>query len=467
MLIEKIIKSIKKHRLIHEGDHVLACVSGGPDSVYMLLVLRELSEDLHFTVTVAHFNHLLRGKESDADEEFVRGMASTLSLPFVAGRGDVAAWRKEHGGSKPEAARILRYRFFNEEAKRLKVDKIALAHHADDQAETVLMRLLRGAGTHGLSGIFPLRENLYIRPILFARKKEILDFLRDRKVLFREDRSNLEADNLRNRIRLDLMPQLTEQFNPSLSDSLSRTAEILREEDDFLEGYVKEIFPSCILKEDEENVVFQRLALKGLHPAIQRRIIRMGVERVRSTLKRFSYSHLEGAIRLLEEDAVGKSLDWPDGLRILFSYTTVSITRKEKKKWAEVQAPLPVPGEIIFRGQKIVSEMSATKDGNRAWEEGKSFAWMDFDKVSLPFIVRSRKPGDRFQPLGMGSKKKLKELFINRKIPREDRDAIPLLISKGEIVWVGGVEVSDQVKISKETTMAVKVTLTSANGFYL
>lgn len=462
MLTRKTTKTIRKHRLILEGEHVLACVSGGPDSVCMLVLLHEISESLGLALTVAHFNHLLRGGESDRDEVFVRDLASSLKLPFITGSANVSAWGKERGMSKPEAARILRYRFFDEEAKRLGADKIALAHHADDQAETVLIRLLRGAGARGLSGILPLRQGRYIRPLLFAGKKEILAFLNERNVPFREDRSNHIPDSLRNKIRLELMPELEEQFNPSIADALCRTAEILREEDDFLEQYVGKNFSSCLAEaQGKEKVVFRRPALQGLHPAIQRRVVRMGVERLQSNLMRFSYSNLEDALELLEGGAVGKSLNWPGGLRVLFSYETISITREaaREKDAEKTQALLPVPGEIIFLGRRIISEVAEAKDWRKGADEGGTVGWMDMAKVSPPFLVRTRKDGDRFQPLGMASKKKLKDFFMDRKVPAEKRDDVPLVLSEGEIVWVGGMGISDQVKISNGAVKAIKVAL--------
>lgn len=462
MLTEKVIKTIRKHRLILEGEHVLACVSGGPDSVCMLDLLHALSKSLGFTLSVAHFNHLLRGGESDGDEEFVRDLAASLKLPFTTGSADVAAWGKERGMSKPEAARILRYRFFDEEARRLNAGKIALAHHADDQAETVLIRLLRGAGARGLSGILPLRQDRYIRPLLFAGKKEIIAFLSEKNVHFREDRSNRIPDSLRNKIRLELMPKLEEQFNPSIADALCRTAEILREEDDFLDRYVEEVFLSCLAEaQGKEKVIFRRPALKGLHPAIQRRVVRMGVERLQSNLMRFSYSHLEDALELLERGSVGKSLNWPGGLRVLFSYETISITREaaRKKDAGKVQSLLPVPGEIIFLGRRIITELAEAKDWGKGADEEGTVAWMDIAKVSPPFLVRTRRDGDRFQPLGMASKKKLKDFFMDRKVPAEKRDDIPLVLSEGEIVWVGGMGISDRVKISSGAVKAIKVAL--------
>ncbi len=457
MFIKKITQNIHRRCLIEKDDHVLAGVSGGPDSMCMLVVLRELSQKIKYRLTVAHFNHMLRGEESDGDAKFVKDHCSSLAIPFVGGEEDVSTWRKKHGGSREEAARTLRYRFFKEEAERLSANKIALAHHADDQAETVLMRILRGAGTGGLAGILPVRNGLYIRPLLFVTQNEIHSYLKKNKLPFREDRSNLEPDCLRNRVRLQLMPELREQYNPRITGALGRIAEISREEDEFLEEYTEGFLVNCLSERKKDRIVIKRSLFIRFHPAIRRRMIRSAVKHVKSDLKRLSYAHMEDAMELLEKEAVGKSLNWPGGIRVLFSYETLTITSEKKTAVMEGQTPFPIPGTLSFLGKKIIAQTAGVKEWEGRGREIDTVAWLDRKKLSSELVLKSRTPGDRFQPLGMSCEKKLKDFFIDRKIPAEERDELPLLVSNGKIVWIGGIEVSELVKIDGNTEDVVRI----------
>lgn len=458
-MIRKITQTIQKYSLIREKEHILVGVSGGPDSVCLLMVLRELAREMKWKISVAHFNHMLRGEESDKDEAFVSHLAQSLEFPYVSEKGDVSGYQKEHGGSMEEVARDLRYRFFRAQAEKLSADKIAVGHHAEDQAETVLMRMIRGAGARGLSGILPLREELIIRPLLFVTREEIETYLKENNIDYREDSSNLETDKMRNRIRHELVPLLKERFNPGIVDSLTRNAEIVRDEEAFLQKYTYDVYLESAEESVPAKVVLRKDALRRLEPAIRRRVIRLGVELVKSDLRSLSFSHLEDALDLLEKRVAGKSLDWPGGIRIVFSYDTVTITSDEKKIPEGEETTLSVPGEVSFQGKRIVSVLVDAKEWSRGEEKVKDTIWMDGEKVAPPFLVRSRHPGDRFQPLGMKSEKKLKEFFIDRKIPSDERDHIPLLISEGKIVCLGGVELSETVKITDKTREAIKITM--------
>jgi len=427
----------------------------------MLNVLQGISPGMGFRISIAHFNHRLRGPESEKDEAFVRDLASRMSLPFVSGRGDVRAWMKGHGGSREEVARLLRYRFFQEQSRELSADKVALAHHAGDQAETVLMRLLRGAGSGGLAGIAPIRDERFVRPLLFVTRKEIEAYLHENKMAYRRDASNLEMDCLRNRVRMELIPFLRKKYNPAISLSLVRLAEIMREEDNFFRDYTNDLLDACLMDEREKKLTLRRSSLMALHPAIRRRLIRRVVEKVQGDTRGLALVHTEDLMDLLQAGKAGKRLHWPGGLRVMLSYNAITLARGDEGTRPKDEGGLiSVPGELTFRGKRIVLEVLDAGKWKPGKEGGKTVAWLDRSKVSPPLLVRNRRHGDRFQPLGMQRGKKLKNYFIDRKVPLEDRDNIPLLVSDERIIWIGGLDISELAKMDTGTREGIRITMT-------
>jgi tRNA(Ile)-lysidine synthase len=296
--------------MFRHGDAVLAGVSGGADSVALLHVLIAVAPEFSLRIGIAHLNHCLRGEESDRDAEFVRSLAKQLNLPYYIKSADVQAYRRIRGLSAEEAGRELRYAFYERIAAEYGYDKIASAHHADDNAELVLMYLLRGAGPSGLSGIPPVRGNRIVRPLIEVRKSELRDFLTGKGLKWISDSSNEDKKFLRNRIRHDLLPLLISDYNPKIVESLNRTALILKSEDEWMDARILELSEACISDTAEEKILLT--VPDTLCIAVIRRLIRKAIARIKGNLRRISCSHLEAVSELLQK---GGSLDLPEGIR--------------------------------------------------------------------------------------------------------------------------------------------------------
>lgn len=318
-LKEKAKRTIDRYKMLSPGDTVLVGVSGGPDSMALLYLLLDIREEYGVTLKIAHLNHGFR-QEAVQEAEFVVKMASSLGLEAIIRTIDVPAVKEREGLSAQEAARSVRYAFFEETARNTGSNKVALAHTSDDQAETVLMRLLRGAGPLGLSGIPPVRETgvpgTIIRPLIDCSRKEVEGYISEKNIPFVTDSSNLKMDYLRNRVRMELIPFL-EGYNPNIKDTMVRTAELAGMDNQFLDMEVEKAFTSCQLpvvsgQENSEDVTMAFKSLKSLHPAISSRVIRKGILAVKGDLKRISFQHISDVLNLIHSGEGRWSLHLPD-----------------------------------------------------------------------------------------------------------------------------------------------------------
>ncbi len=315
-LINKFQKTIKNYNMLVCEDSVLAGVSGGPDSMGLILFLMEIRKKYSLNLGIAHINHCLRGKESDRDEKFVRNFASRTGLPFFSTAMDVKSMAKKNKLSIEEAARNVRYSFYKEICEKHNFSKTALAHNSDDNAELVLMNLLRGSGPKGLSGIPIKRNELIIRPLIDFSKKEILNYLQLKNQDYVIDSSNNDLYFLRNRIRHSLIPFLEKEYNPSITDSLNRLSHIIRDEDQWMGNEVSPVFEKALIKHEKNEIQLDYYVLSGLHRAVLRRIIRMSIKKVKGNLKRITLKHIDAAMDIIASDQSEKSLDFPDRIRI-------------------------------------------------------------------------------------------------------------------------------------------------------
>lgn len=454
-LLEKFRRTLKKYRMLSPGDRVLVAVSGGPDSMALLRALCLLGNEYALQLRVAHLDHGTR-PETDQELLFVQRIAQELGLPCSVRTVDVPAYRRARSLSLQEAGREVRYRFFEEEAAAHGCSRIALGHTANDQAETVLMRLLRGSGSRGLSGIPPLRGP-YIRPLIEVTRPEIEEFLRDQGVTYLLDPSNRKPLYLRNRIRLDLLPGLHE-YNPNLLQTLTRLADILRQEDRYLEEHCQGLLADLLLERNERRLVLDRKRLMELPLAIQRRILREGIRQMKGDLRSISQGHLEELLKGLEGEEAGKRYPLPGlwaekGQKGLILRTGGRERDPEKGEKVE-EVELPVPGfreipALSLGFDLVVGERDEL--GLQAHHGDPWLALFDYERVQLPLRVRTRRPGDRFHPLGARGRKKLKAFFIDKKIPWDQRDRTPLLVSGEEVLWVVGVRISDRAKVTEAT----------------
>jgi len=322
--------TILDYHMIQNKDAVLVAVSGGPDSVALLLSLLELTEQFSIKTGIIHLNHMLRGKEATRDETFVKNLADRFSLPFYKKQEDVTAYAKKHGLSFEEAGRKVRYCFFEAIAKEHAYTKIATGHNKDDNAEQVLMNLLRGSGPRGLSGIPPVRDSRYIRPLIRVSKDRILDFLGKRSQNYVFDSSNKDMAYLRNKIRHRLMPHLQSEYNPEIMESLDRLSRILRQEEDFWEIETRMQFDNCLVQKDAFSLAFSRTKLSNLHPAILSRLFRKAIQTVKNNLKRICLAHINDIVNFCINNSQGRSLDLPDQIRIYKTRDLIMIKKEDK-----------------------------------------------------------------------------------------------------------------------------------------
>ncbi|HTN73322.1 MAG TPA: tRNA lysidine(34) synthetase TilS [Methylomirabilota bacterium] len=458
-LLRKVTESIKKHHLLSNGDAVLVAVSGGPDSVALLHILYELREELELHLEVAHLQHGIRGEEAREDARFVAAMANKLELPFHLEEIDLPQMKLNAGKGNLEAlARERRYRFFSAVARQRKIEKIATAHTQDDQVETVLMWLLRGAGRKGLGGMSPISrfnpENansasglIVIRPLLDASKSEVLQFLKEKQIDYRWDRTNQETRLLRNWIRLKLIPQLKERTDPQLSSRLAQQAQILRDEEVVLEDLARTEFD----KVRNAKGLYRDLLLKQ-NKALQRRILRRWVKERRGHLLGIDLAHVEDLLNLIAVGPPQGRLSIPGGWELVNDYETVRLEKRTRN------LKRPCYGYELRAGAELnISEAGVTIRSKRvprlSFERPDNLLQAAFDIAALPemLTVRNFRDGDRFCPLGMTGHKKVKELFIEKKVPLSIRSTLPLLSMGEEILWIPGYGRSEFGKVGPET----------------
>ena len=416
------------------GTRVIAAVSGGSDSVGMLWLLRELAErgDLRLEV-VAHLNHQIR-PEADADEAFCRALAERLQVPFTAARFDVPAAAREHKQSLELAGRTARRAFLDDVLRSTGADVAATAHTADDQAETVLLRLLRGTGQRGLSGISPCRERR-VRPVLCATRAELRSSLTARGETWREDASNADLANPRNRVRHELLPYLARHFNPSVWRSLGRIADVARSENALLER-IAAAASVGIVERVEGGAMLDAEAFRGLPEAVQRRVVLHALALGRS--------HAPSSA---DVDRVMGQMEHFPGKRVLVD--TGDPPTVPSRAVAPFSFELPVPGAVHTGNWMLEAEGFESPQPR---SERPEVAQIDATAVSGGLIVRNRRPGDRLRPVGLGGSKKLQDVFVDRKVNRGERDAVPIITDRsGRIVWVAGHVVGEEFRVTERT----------------
>lgn len=455
--INKVTATIKKYSMLSEKEKILVGLSGGPDSVCLLYVLSNLEEKFMPDLHAIYINHTMRPEETPEEIEFCELLCKKLNVSFLTKSIDVKTYAKEQGLNRQEAARKLRYRIFEGTAYEINAHKIALGHTADDQAETVLIRLFRGSGPTGLSGIPPVRRNI-IRPLIEIERKEIEKILDERKIDFIVDSSNLKKDYLRNRIRLSLIPMLKE-LNPNIIETLSRTAEIFGEEERYFEIIVAKTLMKLTSRKTDTRIELFLAPFEIMNKVIMRRVLRKAIDETRS-LRGINFIHIEDIIELIKKGNPGDRLYLPKGVRIIKGYSTLVLTSEPAVKLNTYT--LTIPGETILKEAGILIRASIVDSKESEVRSQNSVPWstlaiFDADRLVPPLIVRSRKNGDFFYPFGFGKRKKLQDFFVDEKVPRDERDRIPLIISGDDIVWVVGYRGDERFKVTEGTKKILRL----------
>jgi len=460
-LEQRVLSFIQEHRLV-SSQPLLVAVSGGPDSVCLLHILVNLQSELDIGLQVAHLNHQLRGNESRADAEYVSELARQLGMPATIEERNIKSYQARHRISLEEAAREVRYTFLAEVAQFIGARQVAVGHTIDDHIETILMHLIRGTGTRGLRGLQPSvtwqfsgKGITIIRPLLQISREETADYCHKHKLSPRLDTSNLSLSPLRNRIRHQLLP-LLKSYNPRMVEALLRTAQIADDDLAFLDKEGTKLWDK-ITQEQGDAIIFDKERFLELPSALKRHLLRAAIEKRLGTLKDIETRHIEEIIAALTKPA-GRRSSLPGGLIFSIEYDRYllapGITALSPLPMLEAEFPLKLPGETFLPGWHI----EATIINREQMAEKDNFtAYLDFDKTGDKLTVRSRQPGDRFQPLGMSQLKKLGEFMIDAKIPHAWRQQVPIVCSQGQILWVVGWRVDDRVKVTQETKQVLRL----------
>jgi tRNA(Ile)-lysidine synthase len=471
------------------GDRVGVAVSGGADSVALLLLLLELQKEFGIVLNVVHFNHKLRGKASDADEKFVEKLAAKHGLPFHAGRAEVTAKAKREKANLEDAARRARYSFFEELVAAGKLDLIAVAHTADDQAETVLAHILRGTGLAGLGGIYPCVGHV-VRPLLVVRRAELRAYLKSRKQAWREDATNRDTTKMRARIRKKLLPLLERQFQRGVVEHLATLAEFARRDEALLNEIVEERFNQIVEKGGDaaelalsdlmgakkEEKTGADYAEKMMAPAerdaidaLRRRLIRRCVREVKKNEGQLTAQHVDAVLVLAAHGLNGKALELPGGVEVRREHETLvfisrhrdAIKRREKKESVkEYEYKIDSLGEsanVSVKELGCAFRFTAIDWPSKREETSEIRTVLDRDQLRFPLVLRNWRPGDKLHPLGRGSARKLKRLLSEKRISRWERDGWPVLTSGGVLAWARGFPVAAEFAANERTRTGIVI----------
>jgi tRNA(Ile)-lysidine synthase len=449
---------MRSKQFFRPGQRLGVGVSGGPDSVLLLQFMKKLASELGLTVAAVHFNHRLRGAESDGDEALVRDLAAELQVDYLRGEADVARVARERHGNLEAVARELRYRFFFKLVDQGRLDLVATAHTANDQAETVLMRLLRGTGTRGLGGIYPVLEGKVVRPFLGLTREEVVKEIAERKISYRVDSSNLNMKLRRNKVRNELLPLLAKEYNPQIVSLLNQFADRARDDEACLERLARDRSHPWWVREGREERIPIRVL--GEFPAsLARRVLRQMLQVARGTSHGLTHTHIESLRRFASQAQSGKVQNLPGGgvARKEFSWLVVAPTPTE-----------PAGGDysyaVTFPGKVTVPEVGALfhfkiltrEDPGKAYNLNK-LVCLDPRKLLGELELRNWRAGDRFCPVGSRGVRKLKELFRERKIPEVRRKGWPVLLCARQIVWVRGFPPSKGAAANAEAPLVLIV----------
>lgn len=472
-LERRVAASAKSRRLFTEGDHVLVAVSGGPDSVALLAVLAALAPSLRLRLSALHINYGLRGEESDEDQRFVSRLCAQLGIPLTCERIVLSRPEPARGrGSLQARAREARYAAFRRAAAERGASKIALGHTADDQAETLLMWMLRGAGTAGMAGIPPVREGVFVRPLLDVSRAEVLAYLRDKGLTFRMDSSNQQLVYRRNRIRQEVLP-LLKRLNPSIVQTLTRQAVILRDEDTYLEQWVSAWVGRHVSTAPDGSVTVPQPALLELPVPLQRRVVRRVLQEATGTPYGPTFRATEAVLDRVVRGRSGSSLTLR-GARVVRNYDVITVVpvRQPARPPGEActtSLRVDIPSTVVWppTGQTIRLRIARGDATETAPAAGRLVARFDADRFTSQLELRSWRAGDVFHPQGMGGRrKKLQDYFSDIKLPRASRAAVPLLVAPEGILWIVGYRADHRFCETPATTrvLVAEVLTTGSDG---
>ena len=454
--MQKVLTYIRDQHLLQPGDRVAIACSGGADSVALLRILVDLRDELGVVLSVAHFHHQIRGAQADEDQQFVQELAARLQMECHCGSGNVPSYAAAQKISLETAARDLRHRWFAELIKQKNLDKIATAHTLDDQAETVLMRMIRGTGVRGLAGIAPAQKMKYlVRPLLTTSRAEIEAYLKGVGQPWREDASNLDAGHTRNRVRHALLPLLEREFNPAIRQTLANLAELAQAEDEYWNNELSSLLPRLIHEgkpsrsgrsssgESRNVLALDLSALRALPLALRRQAIHGTVQRLGVSLE---FKHIQQLTEVIEQAKPGKKMALPGDLVATRTAREVQFSRQAQETLGDYCYPLPIPGEVAIPELGSTIRARLISAGKQKASGYNAASLLNPSLLGPELAVRNWRAGDRFFPAHSQSPKKVKELLQPGRLGQElsivQRHTWPVIESKGQIVWMRGFPVS-------------------------
>ena len=459
-MLDKVREYILENELIDKGDNILVALSGGPDSVCLLHILARLRSEFNLRLGAIHINHLLRGEEAIDDENYTKELCRALDVENYVERIDIKAIAEKEGQSIELAGREERYKAFNKIKEKSSYNKIAVAHNSNDQAETILMRLMRGSGLEGLTGINAKREDGIIRPILCLNRNEIERYCEKYRLEPRIDKSNYEKIYNRNKVRLDILPYMKENFNEDIIDTLNRMALLLQKDNEYLEEVAAMAYRKYCKEENDKIIVLKEL-FENEKEAITTRVLKRSFKNISNSHKNFEMKHIVDIIEL-SKLGTNKEVHLTNGIVVQNIYGDI-IFKQRKNKEDNIKL-----NEVYIKKEDLVDEIEfskyevelqiISKKNNIEFSNNDLIKFFDYDKIEEGIIIRNRKDGDKMVPIGMKGTKKLKDIFINSKIPKEIRDIIPIVCFDEKIAWVVGVKVSEQFKVTSNTKQILKIT---------
>lgn len=452
---KRIFGYIKENQLISKGDHVIVGLSGGADSVCLLVLLHDLKDELGFTMSAIHLHHGIRGESADRDADFARKMCENLDIPIDIEYRNIPGEAEKTGESIEECARRIRYEIFAEKCTQYVNGVIAVAHHLDDQAETILFRMIRGTGIKGLKAMRPKNGNI-IRPLLCMGRDEIITFLNEEKISYCFDESNDDTAYSRNRIRHLMMPE-AKKMCPEASLHFAEIADEAAKIDEYLDKKAHELYIDALITDEAALKIMNIDKLIMAEDIIRQRAIKEMIGSMIHSLKDITREHVESIERLLSQDK-SSSVNLPKNLRVIKERNTLTFTiEKEKECTSNICIKVDAPGKYMLPDKREVIVSSVIEEMKGDIPRNLYTKWFDYDKIIPGLCIRTRREGDYLVTDAHGSHKSISRYMIDEKIPKSQRDKIYLLAAGSEVYWVIGYRISESIKITDKTKRIIKI----------
>lgn len=447
-------KFIKKNKLLIDSNKILLAVSGGPDSLVMLDLFEQLKKELGIQIAVAHLDHMFR-EESKLEADFIEKFSKKKGLQFFRKAVDLPKIIENNKISAEAAARQARFDFFKNIIKKENFDLLALAHHKGDQAETVLLNLFRGSGLNGLAGIQlqeEFKELKLIHPMLIFTKKEILDYCNQKNLSPSFDSSNQKNIYSRNVIRNKILPLVEKEINPNVKEVIARSSKLIASENIFLQKLAKKEYQRLLVIEEKSKIIVDFNSFKELDQVLQRRIYRYIYKKLNNDLDDFYLEHIFEIEKLISDQKTGRGVDIASGIRVEISYSNLVFLKKSKLKnklKSKLKCELSTKIKI---NKKYSLKSKVVKKEEFSFSNNPNKAAFDYEQVNWPLFIRNRKPGDKLVPLGMRGQKKIKDILIDEKVPKYQRDQVPIIVdAKDNILWLAPYKISNEFKVTVKT----------------